>query len=119
MSADDRQASEHLDDADRWLQQHSRLDALARRQLVGIAIELLKRVRKAQASPLIISGPPGCGKTTLSRLFDHLVKQEGETCQVLSLDDYYLTRSEREILANKIHPLLRHRGVPGTHDWHR
>lgn len=35
---------------------------------------------------------------------------------VLSLDDLYLRRAERERLAATVHPLLRTRGVPGTHD---
>jgi D-glycerate 3-kinase len=34
----------------------------------------------------------------------------------LSIDDIYLTRIEREVLAIKVHPLLKTRGVPGTHD---
>lgn len=34
----------------------------------------------------------------------------------LSLDDVYLTRAERAALAVEVHPLLRTRGVPGTHD---
>ena len=35
---------------------------------------------------------------------------------VLSLDDFYLTRNERLTLASQYHPLLSTRGVPGTHD---
>ncbi len=35
---------------------------------------------------------------------------------MLSLDDFYYSRSEREVLAHQIHPLLRTRGVPGTHE---
>jgi D-glycerate 3-kinase len=35
---------------------------------------------------------------------------------LLGIDDLYLKRSEREKLAQKIHPLLITRGVPGTHD---
>ncbi len=34
----------------------------------------------------------------------------------LSLDDLYLTLPERVDLARVVHPLLRTRGVPGTHD---
>ena len=34
----------------------------------------------------------------------------------LSIDDFYLTRKERESLADSIHPLFATRGVPGTHD---
>jgi D-glycerate 3-kinase len=36
--------------------------------------------------------------------------------EVLALDDFYLTRAEREGLAQEIHPLLLTRGPPGTHD---
>ena len=35
---------------------------------------------------------------------------------VLSLDDFYLTRDERNALARTVHPMLQVRGVPGTHD---
>ena len=35
---------------------------------------------------------------------------------MLSLDDFYYSRSEREVLAHQIHPLLKTRGVPGTHE---
>ena len=35
---------------------------------------------------------------------------------ILSIDDFYLTKKERIILSEKIHPLLITRGVPGTHD---
>ena len=40
----------------------------------------------------------------------------GMRCARLSLDDFYLTRAQREELARTQHPLLRTRGVPGTHD---
>ena len=35
---------------------------------------------------------------------------------MLSIDDLYLTRAERQDLAQGVHPLLMTRGVPGTHD---
>jgi len=35
---------------------------------------------------------------------------------LLFLDDFYKTRSERNQLAQDMHPLLKTRGVPGTHD---
>jgi D-glycerate 3-kinase len=40
----------------------------------------------------------------------------GWPTEVLSLDDFYYSRSERELIAQQIHPLLRTRGVPGTHE---
>ena len=32
------------------------------------------------------------------------------------MDDFYLTRSQRQNLAQRVHRLLLVRGVPGTHD---
>lgn len=63
-----------------------------------------------------ISGAQGSGKSTLAaQLAAHLGKQ-GIAVLVLSIDDLYLTRAERDHLAETVHPLLRTRGVPGTHD---
>ena len=71
------------------------------------------------ARPLLlgISGGQGTGKSTLARLLE-LVLSERHGLRVarLSIDDFYLTRAERKELAEKIHPLLMTRGVPGTHD---
>ncbi len=62
------------------------------------------------------SGPQGSGKTTTcGRLRDRLEAQ-GLRTVILALDDFYLTRAEREQLARDVHPLLATRGVPGTHD---
>ena len=41
---------------------------------------------------------------------------EGFNVARFSIDDFYLTREERIRLAERYHPLLRTRGVPGTHD---
>jgi D-glycerate 3-kinase len=63
-----------------------------------------------------ISGAQGTGKTTLARmLVDELAAFDvgGMTC---SLDDFYLDRASRVALSRTVHPLLRTRGVPGTHD---
>ncbi len=40
----------------------------------------------------------------------------GRRAAVLSLDDFYLRKSERAALARDVHLLLATRGVPGTHD---
>ena len=45
-----------------------------------------------------------------------LLARAGLEASVLSLDDLYLPREDRERLALEVHPLLRTRGVPGTHD---
>ena len=64
-----------------------------------------------------VNGCQGSGKSTMSSLIQYLLENLYEkSCLVLSLDDFYLTKSERQTLANKVHPLLSTRGVPGTHD---
>lgn len=70
-----------------------------------------------RAFVLGISGAQGSGKSTLA---ESLARRVGDgfglRAAVLSLDDLYLTRAERERLARDVHPLLRTRGVPGTHE---
>jgi D-glycerate 3-kinase len=64
-----------------------------------------------------INGAPGTGKSTLARLVSEcLTREHGRSVVILSIDYIYLTRAERESLAQSVHPLLRTRGVPGTHD---
>jgi D-glycerate 3-kinase len=63
-----------------------------------------------------ICGAQGSGKSTLAASLANLCEAEGIATAVLSIDDLYLTRVEREALARNVHPHLRTRGVPGTHD---
>jgi D-glycerate 3-kinase len=67
--------------------------------------------------PLIgIQGAQGSGKSTLAELLALLLHQEHRLpCLVLSLDDYYLTRAQRQRLGETLHPLFLTRGVPGSH----
>lgn len=63
-----------------------------------------------------ICGPQGSGKTTTVRVLARLLEARGLRTAVLSLDDLYLPLADREALARDVHPLLRTRGVPGTHE---
>jgi len=64
-----------------------------------------------------IYGAQGSGKSTLAAyLAARFEALESKYVVVLSLDDFYLTKAERSVLAHEIHPLLCTRGVPGTHD---
>lgn len=64
-----------------------------------------------------VNGAQGTGKSTLA---DFLAMTLGGTAgwrvAVVSIDDFYLTRAQRQQLAARVHPLLATRGVPGTHD---
>lgn len=64
-----------------------------------------------------INGAQGSGKSTVSSILAGLLHHLHHlNVAILSIDDFYLTRQERIQLSETIHPLLRCRGVPGTHD---
>lgn len=64
-----------------------------------------------------INGAQGSGKSTLADLLAFILNDHFDLHTVaLSIDDFYYTRSERQHLADTVHPLLLTRGVPGTHD---
>jgi D-glycerate 3-kinase len=68
--------------------------------------------------PLVVGlcGAQGSGKSTLATSLIRRFAARGVPGAALSLDDLYLTRSERSRLAREVHPLLATRGPPGTHD---
>ena len=81
--------------------------------------EQINHWSKHQDDPLLLSlqGPQGAGKSTLCFFLQLILEEQfNHRLAVLSLDDFYLTHKERQVLANTIHPLLQTRGVPGTHD---
>jgi D-glycerate 3-kinase len=64
-----------------------------------------------------INGAQGSGKSTLCTLLAEVLEKEFSLdTAVLSIDDIYLTKRQRQDLAQSVHPLLATRGVPGTHD---
>lgn len=86
-------------------------------------VDTHRRTRKCFL--LGINGAQGTGKSTLADFLKTALESETfsqeqslAACNVavLSIDDFYLTRAERKQLAADVHPLLKTRGVPGTHD---
>lgn len=73
-------------------------------------IKTIKQSRK----PLFVglSAPQGCGKTTLVEVFRQLAALDNLVCVSMSLDDFYLTGSDQDSLAeqNPDNGLLRFRG---------
>ena len=81
--------------------------------------EQLAQQAQTSDSPLVIGihGCQGSGKSTLTELLLFLLtRRYGIEAVGMSIDDFYLTRAERQLLATAVHPLLQTRGVPGTHD---
>lgn len=85
---------------------------------IPLANTLQLKARHAN-SPLVvgINGSQGSGKSTLSTLLA-LVLEHGFKLNAtsFSIDDIYKTHAERQTLGETVHPLLKTRGVPGTHD---
>lgn len=76
-------------------------------------------VRTDTDAPQIIGvqGCQGSGKTTLCEFFKLYLEHTHEaTVEICSIDDFYLTKQERQTLSKTTHRLLETRGVPGTHD---
>lgn len=69
-----------------------------------------------RARVLGISGLQGTGKSTLAVQLVEAAAMQGIRAATLSLDDLYLDRDARSVLAREVHPLLATRGPPGTHD---
>ena len=83
------------------------------RQLAALLVDDWQRRNVASVG---IGGGQGAGKSTLARLLAQAGELLSRRVLTLSLDDFYLTRAERERLAATAHPLFRTRGPPGTHD---
>ena len=76
-----------------------------------------KYKKKGETLILGFSGGQGSGKTTVTGILKIILKKFFKRrIHVSSIDDFYKTLEDRNKISNKIHPLLKTRGVPGTHD---
>jgi D-glycerate 3-kinase len=91
---------------------------MAEAALVEALTQAIAATSRQLARPIMvgISGVQGSGKSTLCAQLEARLAAHGLRAATLSLDDLYLTRTERGTLAATVHPLFATRGVPGTHD---
>ena len=76
-----------------------------------------KYKKKGKTLFLGFSGGQGSGKTTVTRILKIILKKFFKRkIYVSSIDDFYKTLKDRNKMSYAIHPLLKTRGVPGTHD---
>ena len=80
--------------------------------------DIKAEIQSSRKGPFLIgiNGAQGTGKSTLAKLLSALLTSSGYRTVNLSIDDFYYSKAKRQELADEIHPLLRSRGVPGTHD---
>ena len=91
------------------------LDARAPDDYRQLAALLVDHWCRRGVATVGVGGGQGAGKSTLGRLITEAGTVFGIRIEVLSLDDFYLTKKERHRLAETVHPLLATRGPPGTH----
>ena len=85
--------------------------------MIGWPALLAARIEaRAVVQVIGICGPQGSGKSTGARALAGMLEAKGLRTAILSLDDLYLARTERQRLAAEVHPLFATRGPPGTHD---
>ena len=76
-----------------------------------------KYKEKGKTLFLGLSGGQGSGKTTITGILKIILnKFFKRNVRVASIDHFYKTLNERNIMSKQIHPLFKTRGVPGTHD---
>ena len=74
-------------------------------------------LKKKNTQVIGLTGGQGSGKSTISNILKIILKENYNLKTVIfSIDDFYKTLKEREIMSKKISPLFLTRGVPGTHD---
>ncbi|MBL1418666.1 MAG: hypothetical protein COB27_017555 [Moritella sp.] len=106
---------------DQFIQRHQ-LDAdyltHASEYFSSALLSIVSHQKQAKKTFIVgINGCQGSGKSTLADYLGTRLSSEFDlNVAVLSLDDFYYSNKQRNELANQIHPLLRTRGVPGTHD---
>ena len=78
---------------------------------------IIEYILSSNKKKFLISGSQGIGKSTLVKILKiNIEKFYKKKVLTMNIDDYYLKKKERIKLSKIKHPLLRTRGVPGTHD---
>lgn len=102
------------------LTQHALPDEYAcfvSRYLEPVSAILDARIRQVSTPLIGINGSQGSGKSTAALFLKHILESKfDQRVVVLSIDDFYHTKTTREEMARTVHPLFATRGVPGTHD---
>lgn len=92
------------------------MSAIPDPRLLAAVLALVRQRAGTGLAVIGLCGAQGSGKSTLVAAAAQALEDGCLPTAVLSLDDLYRTRAERQRLAAQVHPLFATRGVPGTHD---
>ena len=89
-----------------------------KKNYIPMAFWIEKQYKKKNKTLFLgISGGQGSGKTTVAGILKIILKKFfRREIFVTSIDDFYKTYEDRKKISKNIHPLLKTRGVPGTHE---
>ena len=86
-------------------------------QIKKFILPIIENINHSPYNKFLLSGSQGVGKTTLLKIIEITLKKKfNKKILSISLDDFYFDKNEREKISKNIHPLLKTRGIPGTHD---
>lgn len=88
----------------------------AEKYFVPLAKQLATKTQTTKPLFIGINGCQGSGKSTLTAFLTSYLNELGLSVVNVSLDDFYHSKAKRIELSKTIHPLLKTRGVPGTHN---
>ena len=90
---------------------------ISQHEIKKFILPIIELINYSPCNKFLLSGSQGVGKTTLLRVIELILKKKyNKKILSLNLDDFYYDKWQRVKLAKNIHPLLKTRGVPGTHD---
>ena len=82
-----------------------------------ICEKIFTKLSKKKIKIIGLTGGQGAGKSTITQIIKLIFEiKYNFNVAFFSIDDFYKTLRERETLSEKIHPMFKTRGVPGTHD---
>ena len=85
--------------------------------LIPMCFWIVNKTKNKKPYFVGLAGGQGTGKTTVSSIIKIILENYFKIKVFkISIDDFYKTRKERLNLSKRIHPMLKTRGVPGTHD---
>ena len=80
-------------------------------------LPIINHINLSKKKKFLIGGSQGIGKSSLIIIIKKTIEKFfNKKVLSLSIDNYYLSKNQRKLLAKKVHKLLITRGVPGTHD---
>ena len=90
---------------------------ITKKEIQNNILPIFLYLNNSKNNMFLLSGSQGIGKTTIIKILKkNFYKYFNKRILALSLDDFYFDKNEREKISKLSHPLMKTRGVPGTHN---